>query len=223
MIAVLFMIGSACFALGSVPAYLDRVGERADAWTFVVGAVFFTSASFAQLLQAQTPAMTAADDRSQHVRTPVRWWAWLPHDRGWLAAATQFPGTLCFNVSTIAALATYSTAQAEDHHVWRPDVYGSTLFLVSSAYAVAALGRSPLVHQLRTLPGGIAWLNMLGSILFGLSAIGAFVLPDGSAVDDAVAVGGTLLGAVCFLLGAALMFPAWSRAVRLPLTRGEPT
>lgn len=217
------MVGSACFVLGSVPAYVDGVGQHADAWTFVVGAVFFTAASFAQLIQAQTPAMTAADARSQHVRAPARWWAWLPHERSWLAAATQLPGTICFNVSTIAALATYATVQAEDHHVWRPDVYGSTLFLISSAYAVAALDRSPFVHQLRTLPGAIAWLNMLGSILFGLSAIGAYVLPDGSAVDDVAAVGGTLLGAACFLAGAALMFPAWTRAVRPPLTPGETT
>lgn len=204
------MIGSACFVVGSVPAYLDAVGAQADAWTYVVGAVFFTSASFCQLLQAQTPAMTAADELSQHRRTPVRWWAWLPHDRGWMAAATQFPGTLCFNVSTIAALATYTSTQAENQHVWRPDVFGSTLFLVSSWYA------------LRALPGLIPWLNMVGSILFGISAIGAFVLPSGSAVDDAAAVGGTLLGAACFFAGAALMLPAWSRAVRHSPPEGEP-
>jgi hypothetical protein len=220
---VLFLIGSACFVLGSVPAYVDRVGERVDAWTFVIGAVFFTSASLAQLLQAQTPAMTDVDVHSQHRRAPVRWWAWRPHDRAWLAAATQLPGTVCFNVSTIAALATYSTAHDENHHVWRPDVYGSTLFLVSSTYAVLALGRSSFAVQLRTLPGGIAWLNLLGSVAFGISAVGAYVLPDGSAVDDVAAVGGTLLGAACFLAGAALMFPAWSRAVRLPRPQGEPT
>ena len=222
-IAVLFMIGSACFVVGSVPAYVDAVGTHADAWTYVVGAVFFTSASFCQLLQSQTPAMVTSDASRQHVRTPVRWWAWLPHDRGWLAAVTQFPGTVCFNVSTIAALVAYASAQAEDRHVWRPDLYGSTLFLVSSTYAVAALGRSSFRAQLRTLPGGIAWLNMLGSILFGLSAYGSYVLPDGSAVDDALAVGGTLLGAVCFFVGAALMFPAWHHSVAVPSPEGEPT
>jgi hypothetical protein len=219
---VLFLIGSACFVVGSVPAYVDLVGGSADAVTFVVGAVFFTSASLAQLLQAQTPAMTDVDVHSQHRPTAVRWWSWRPHDRAWLAAATQFPGTLCFNVSTVAALATYSTAHDENHHVWRPDVYGSTLFLVSSVYAVLALDRSSFAVQLRTLPGGIAWLNMLGSVLFMLSAVGAYLLPDGSAVDDVAAVGGTLLGAACFLAGAALMFPAWSHAVRLSRPQGEP-
>ena len=215
------MIGSACFVLGSVPAYISAVSERTDAMTYVIGAVFFTSASFCQLLQANTPAMTAVDERSQREPTPVRWWAWLPHDKAWLAAATQFPGTVFFNITTTAALVTYSSTRAEDQHVWRPDVFGSTLFLVSSWYAVLALGRSSFASQLRTLPGGIAWVNMLGSILFGISAVGAYVLPDGSTVDEVAAIGGTLLGAVCFFAGAALMFPAWKHAVRQPSIQGE--
>jgi hypothetical protein len=69
------MVGSACFVLGSVPAYISAVSTRTDAMTYVVGAVFFTSASFCQLLQANTPAMTAVDEQSQYQRTPVRWWA----------------------------------------------------------------------------------------------------------------------------------------------------
>ncbi len=107
--------------------------------------------------------------------------------------------------------------------MWRPDVFGSTLFLISSWYAVRALGRTSFASQLRSLPGQIAWLNMLGSILFGISALGAFVLPTGSAVDEAADIGGTLLGAACFLAGAALMFPAWKRAVRQPSIQGEAT
>ena len=57
-IACLFIVGSSLFGLGSVPGYVNVVGEAADSITYFVGSVFFTSASFAQLLQAQTPAMT---------------------------------------------------------------------------------------------------------------------------------------------------------------------
>ena len=53
-IAWLFMIGSACFALGTVPAYASAVGATADAITFFIGSLFFTSASFSQLVQAQS-------------------------------------------------------------------------------------------------------------------------------------------------------------------------
>ena len=71
----------------------------------------------------------------------MRWRAWLPHDRSWLAAATQFPGTLFFNATTFWAMAQGLSPGRYDRVVWRPDFFGSVLFLVSSAFAVVALGR----------------------------------------------------------------------------------
>jgi hypothetical protein len=213
-IAWLFMIGSSCFVLGSVPAYVNAVGGVADAVTYFVGSIFFTSASFAQLLQAQTPAMTEVDARQQHVPRPVVVRAWLAKDRNWLAAITQFPGTLFFNVSTLAALAINATAQQQDRHVWRPDFFGSTLFLVASAFGILALGGRFLSFQARSLPWWIAWVNMIGSVLFMGSALASYVLPTtGELINSRFSIVGTLLGAVCFLIGAALMLPAWRTAV----------
>lgn len=212
-ISWLFMIGSACFVLGSVPAYIDAVGGTIDSVTYFVGSLCFTAASFAQLVQAQSSEMTGVDEQHQHVKAPVRFWARLPHDRNWLAAVTQFPGTLFFNVSTLAALAHNATVQQENRRVWRPDFYGSMLFLVASAFAILALGRF-LSYQPRFLPWRIAWLNMVGSVFFMASALASYVLPStGEMIDVPVSVAGTLLGAVCFLVGAALMLPAWTRAV----------
>ncbi len=213
-IAWLFIIGSALFALGSVPAYLNAVGATADSVTYFVGSIFFTAASFAQLLQAQTPAMTEVEADSQLQRAPVRFWAPRPHDRNWLAAIAQFPGTLFFNISTLAALAHNATAHEQDRRIWRPDFYGSTLFLVASVFAILALGRS-LSPRSRSFPWWIAWLNMLGSILFMASALASFVLPKtGELINSRISIMGTLLGALCFLIGAILMFPAWRHAVR---------
>jgi len=219
-IAWLFMVGSACFVLGSVPAYADAVGGSADSLTYFVGSLFFTSASLSQLLQAQTPATIDVDEHSQHDRVPLRVWAWLPHDRGWLAAATQFPGTLFFNVSTGVALAHNLTVRQEDEHVWRPDVFGSTLFLVSSAYAILALGEGFWTYRPSSTTWRIAWLNMVGSVLFMVSGLASYVLPStGDLVDNRWSIIGTLLGAVCFLVGAALMRGVWMNAVRTPRTR----
>jgi hypothetical protein len=213
-VAWLFMIGSACFVLGSVPAYVDAVGGTADAVTYFVGSIFFTAASFGQLLQAQSPAMTAVDAQSQHRPAPIRLFAWNGHDRAWLAAATQFPGTLFFNVSTFAALAHNLSVREEDEHVWRPDFFGSTLFLVASAYAIAALGGRILRVEVRSVAWWIAWLNMLGSVLFMASALAGYVVPEsGQLISSSVSILGTLLGALCFLVGAALMFGAWRQAV----------
>jgi hypothetical protein len=70
----------------------------------------------------------------------VRLWAWLPHDRNWLAAITQFPGTLSFNISTLAALVHNATVKQEDRRVWWPDLFG-TLFLIASVFGILAVGR----------------------------------------------------------------------------------
>jgi hypothetical protein len=212
-LASLFAVGSTCFALGCVQAYDDLVGDTAVDVTFFVGSLFFTSASLLQLLQSQSPAMLGVDEVQQHERRPLRLLAWLPHDRGWCAAATQFPGTLFFNVSTFAALAHNATVQEVDRHVWRPDVYGSILFLVASGFAILALGRV-LRFAPRSVDWWIAWVNMLGSVLFMWSAIGSFDVPGtGELLDESASVAGTLWGAVCFLVGALLVFPAWRRAV----------
>ena len=44
-ISGLFAVGSICFALGALPAYLDAVSARADGLTFFIGSIFFTCAS----------------------------------------------------------------------------------------------------------------------------------------------------------------------------------
>jgi hypothetical protein len=213
-IAWLFIIGSALFVLGSVPAYVNAVGADADGVTYFVGSIFFTAASFSQLLQAQTPAMTDVDRDSQHQRMPVRLKAWLPHDRNWLAAIVQFPGTLYFNVSTLAALVHNATVQQENRRIWRPDIFGSTLFLVASVFAILAIGRF-LSFRPRSFPWWIAWLNMIGSILFMASALASYVVPStGEFINSRVSIAGTGFGALCFLLGAIVMFPAWRHAVQ---------
>ncbi len=215
LIAILFMIGSACFALGTIPAYVSAVGGTADAVTYFVGSIFFTSASFSQLLQSQSPSMSPdiGGDDSSAAAIVVR--AWLPHNRGWLAAATQFPGTLAFNVSTAFAISSALTASQAHRLVWAPDFVGSILFLVSSGFAILAVGRvmelEPEMYSWK-----VAWLNMIGSIFFMLSALAGLVLPHAAReIDPRWASLGTFLGAICFFVGAAMMFPEWGQARRI--------
>jgi hypothetical protein len=206
------MIGSFGFALGSTGAYAEAVGPTPDAITFFVASIFFTLASFLQLVQSQSPAMAATGTYRDDERRRLRFFAWLPHDRGWLAAAIQFPGTLFFNGTTFWAVTVAMTNSQYDSVVWRPDFYGSVLFLVSSAFAILALGRV-LSWRPRTAAWWVAWLNMIGSVAFMASAIGAFVIPRTDApVDLTLADRGTWLGAVCFFVGALLAIPAWRQA-----------
>jgi hypothetical protein len=221
-IAWLFMVGSACFVLGSVPAWVNAVGGWADGVTYFVGSIFFTSASACQLVQAQSPDTTGVDARTQHVPARVRLLGWLPHDRNWLAAATQFPGTVFFNVSTLAAITHNASAAEADRYVWRPDLFGSILFLVASTYGILAVSGRFLAVDTASMPWRIAWVNMLGSVLFMASALASYVLPSSDEVlDTRISVAGTLFGAVCFFVGAALMLPAWRRSLE-PSPAGHP-
>jgi hypothetical protein len=176
-IASLFMLGASCFVLGAFPAYVHAVGANADAMTFFVGSIFFTSASYCQLVQAQSPGMTGVDDQRQHTRIQALLWAWRPRDKNWLQPRSS-PGR---SSSTSARLRRPAEA---DKHVWRPDFFGSALFLVSSAYAISALGVGFWRPQLRELTWSIAWLNMLGSVAFMASAIASFVLPSTDTLID---------------------------------------
>jgi hypothetical protein len=208
----LFMIGSACFAAGTVPAYATAVGSTADAITFFVGSVFFTAASFGQLLQSQSPDMVSTGTARDEEPQPISFLAWLPSQRAWLAAVAQFPGTLFFNVTTFRAIVTATAASNYDHVVWRPNFFGCILFLISSTLAILAAGRF-LSWRPRSADWRIAWLNMIGSVAFMASAIGALIMPDtGSAVDAHLANNGTFVGAACFFLGALLAIPAWKAA-----------
>ncbi len=221
-IAWLFMAGSACFVVGSVPAYLSATGGWVDGVTYVVGSVFFTCASYGQLVQAQSPGTTGVDEATQRRAVRARLVGWRPRDRAWLAAALQFPGTVFFNISTTAALTHNATAAQSDRYVWRPDLYGSTLFLVSSAVGVLAVSPRFLSVRPESPAWRIAWVNLLGSVLFMGSAIASYVVPSSDEVlDTRIAVAGTFFGAVCFLVGAALMLPAWRRALT-PLTPQTP-
>ena len=183
---LLFIIGSAFFALGSAPGYSSLVPAEVVVVTFFVGSVFFTSAATLQYLGT----------------TDGRLLAWQPADIGWAAALIQLVGTLWFNVNTFAARDPGLDAKAADLRIWTPDYIGSVCFLVSSALAVIALGNPPWRER---RPWRINGLNLLGSIFFMAAAIAAFVLPDTDELLDAtLANSGTFLGALCFLVAARM-------------------
>ena len=43
-----FALGATCFFIGPFPGYAQLVGASADADTFFIGSIFFTSAAFLQ-------------------------------------------------------------------------------------------------------------------------------------------------------------------------------
>jgi hypothetical protein len=138
----------------------------------------------------------------------------------WWATVVQLAGTLFFNASTLFALDAALSAKREDLVVWSPDALGSICFLVASQLAYAEAGHHWISWNPRDAGWRIAALNLLGSILFGLSAIAGWVVPaTGDVLDAALDTSGTFWGAICFLIGAALLLPEARSSAAAPGSR----
>jgi hypothetical protein len=203
-VAALFIVGSACFAVGALPGYSDAAGVHADAMTYFVGSIFFTSASYLQFVQCINTDPVA--DGARHWRR--RLFAIEPRRIDWWATAVQLVGTVFFNFTTFDAFLQGLDARQENLVVWTPDALGSLCFLISSELAYAEAGHGWISWRIRDAGWRIAALNMLGSIFFGISAVAGYVVPStGSVVNAAVDTSGTFWGAVCFLAASMLLIP----------------
>ena len=184
-IGILFAVGSTCFLVGPFPGFVELVGSRIDGIVFFVGSIFFTSAATLQYVDGGL---------------------FRPRGLDWWSNVVQLAGTIFFNISTFDALQTGLDANEYDRLVWTPDARGSVCFLVSGILAYVVVRRARWTRD-----WWIAFVNLLGCIAFGISAVAAYVVPSsGSALDLAGANVFTSLGALCFLIGAVLLLPAQS-------------
>ena len=168
---------------------------------YFIGAWFFTGAGLVQVINSGAVSVAVDYPPGRMVRAE------------WLAASTQSFGTLLFNVSTTSAVAAHTLA-AEKHLVWSPDAGGSVAFLISGVFVIVAYSHDNRLWN----PTDVAWwagqVNMLGCIAFGVSAVGAYITPDGNTVDDVLANTGTFVGAVCFFVASLIVLPMWSTRAR---------
>ena len=185
--AVAFALGSVCFMLAPIPLFSAAAGVVAVNAVFFVGSLFFTAGAVLQQLSVGW-GLGAAEDA-----------------RAWWSSAVQFLGTLFFNLSTGVALVGAASALAHGGTGWRPDAYGSVCFLVSSILGVIVVWRAYGAWAPGVGDWLEGWLGMAGSILFAVSAVGAYIRPPtGAPVDLFWANAGTFAGAACFLAAALL-------------------
>ncbi|BBY16771.1 hypothetical protein [Mycolicibacterium litorale] len=192
----LFAIGSTLFALATVPGFAAIAGAGAANALCFAGSFFFTSAAWLQLTRSRSGSRLE-----------------------WLSAATQFMGTLLFNVSTGAAVWAHAVTE-QRRLVWAPDATGSAAFLVSGVLGIVAVSVTVGWFAPRSRDWQAQWANMVGCVAFGVSALGAFVTPAGVTEDALLANLGTFIGALCFLAAALLVLPrrrARTRRDRSPL------
>jgi hypothetical protein len=202
-IGILFAIGSVCFALGSVPAYANAVGILGDDLTYFIGSIFFTSAGLLQYIETvSTPHKFGGK-----LQDKIKYILFEPQRIDWWSTLIQLIGTLFFNLSTFAAIISFTILQSKVY-VWVPDVYGSICFLIASYLAYSEAGHSFFSFKIKSLPWWIAFINLLGSLAFGVSALGAFTpLTASQPWHPLMMVWGTFIGAVCFFIAAVLLLP----------------
>jgi hypothetical protein len=216
-LGVLFAVGSVCFAVGSFPPYATTVGTNADDLTYFIGSIFFTTAAFLQYYEAAStsPAVDGAPRRGFRSLFQVQY-----HRIDWWASLIQFAGTLWFNRTTFAAWVVGLGASGTHHRIWRPDALGSVCFLVASWLAWAEECHGSFAWHPSKIPWWITFLNLAGSVAFGVSAIASYVKPNGELVSLALTNLGTFVGALCFLAGAILLLP--ERTMTKPVMEHEP-
>lgn len=192
--ATAFVIGGSLFCLGALLAQADLGGPRLAAAVFVAGGVFFTTGGYMSVL------LVANDGGGRW-----RWWSTEPGNLAWGSAVALFVGTLYFGASLLAALIGDLTTAQIHRLVWSPEVVGCVLFLLSGHLALLQLRRERRRGRRNDLDLRIAVVNQLGSALFMVAAIAAFVRPT---TGDELAVGianwSTFAGAACFAAAGAM-------------------
>ena len=206
-IALLFMIGASGFILGSLLFLGGYDNTFVNSAVFFVGSLFFTSAGYSQYYQSINADTVVGRGPQAHVR---KWLAWQPRRIDFWVTFSQFLGTIMFNFNTFDAFLNLGWL-GQDLAIWVPDVVGSILFQISGTLAVVELCHRWWCRRSRSLPWWSTMINFVGCVAFSISALMSFVRPD--PLYDNLAVYATifiLIGAVCFFVGAYLMWPEMS-------------
>ncbi len=197
--ATAFVVGGSLFAIG---AALAQSGASPTLYlsVYMVGGVFFSTGGYASLVQV----VNEPEEPGGMAPSRWRWWSREPRRLAWLSAVALFAGTIVFGINLVDSFIQGLGATAEDRLVWSPDVIGCSLFLISGHLALVGIGGWRFWRR-RDLGWWIVAVNQIGSILFMVSAIAAFVRPS---TGDELAVGlanwGTLTGALCFAVAGAM-------------------
>ncbi len=203
-IGMLFAGGASCFLVASVPAFVDAFGTFRQGLTYFIGSIFFTAAATLQFEQTQSAGVDPGSPATRGTRLRLTFGV---RRIDWWAAVVQLAGTLLFNRSTWFAMSDGESAAGFNRLVWVPDAAGSVCFLVASWLAWAEVCDGVWRWRPTTIGWWVSASNLLGSVAFGMSAVGALAVGDGTALSEGLTTTGTSVGAACFLVGAVLLLP----------------
>ena len=218
---VSFAIGGALFTLGAVLAQWSMSSASTIDLVFLCGGFFFSTGGYACIVQEiNSPRSIDADGSLAETRW--RWWAYEPMRPGWVSAFVLFVGTLAFAISLVDVFLSSLSTKQQDHLIWAPEMIGCVLFLVSGHVAIEEICHG----RFRLMPRSLGWwvvaVNQLGSILFFVSGLAAYVRPaTDEVINTDIMNWGTALGAFCFsAAGIAQLFERPEKPVKPPAMVG---
>ena len=200
-----FTVGGSLFALGAAVAQLGSGDAATAASIYFVGGIFFSMGAYASLLGAIN-APRSVDADGALAAEPWRWWSYEPSRIDWLSTFVLFAGTLAFGISLVDSFIDGLSTHGVNRLIWRPEVVGCVLFLLSGHLAMAEICHRfrPCLRR-RELGWAIVAINQVGSILFMISALAAFTRPETmNEVSVDIANWGTFTGALCFAIGGVM-------------------
>jgi hypothetical protein len=207
-ISILFMLGSALFAIGAALSFSPTVPTNMSSSIFFAGSLFFTSAAYLQFFESINVERSPEPEGNRNKHHYFRIIAWEPDRIDWWSTSTQLVGTILFNFNTFDTFLRGLSAVEQDLVIWTPDTLGSILFLVSSVFACMEVAHALNSWWPRNLSWWIVSVNLMGSIAFGISAMAAFVLPTTDQLFNVFSANlFTFIGGVCFFVGAFLLLP----------------
>ncbi len=217
---VSFFLGGGLFTLGALLAQYEAASVVVIDWTFLIGGFWFSTGAYAALVQEINSPRRIGSDGSLVARR-WRWWAYEPLRPGWVCAFVLFCGTLAFAISLVDAFLQDLTGPQVNRLIWAPEMVGCVMFLVSGHIGIIEVCHGRFRLKVSDLGWWIVVVNQIGSWLFMLSGLAAFVRP---ATGDVISVWminwGTALGAACFsAAGVAQLFER--PAVPRPATVGS--
>jgi hypothetical protein len=180
--ATAFVVGGSLFAVGAVLSQADIGEPRLAAGVYLAGGVFFSTGGYFSILLVRGKAALEQ-----------------------LSALVLFVGTLVFAINLLDSLIGDLSPAQYDRLVWSPDMVGCALFLVSGHLAMVKISGSWLpCWRPRDPEWRIVAVNQLGSVLFMVSAVAAFVRAEGDMIAVGLANWGTLTGALCFAIAGVM-------------------
>jgi hypothetical protein len=224
-VPVSFIVGSVLFILGAVASLVPSAfgGDKtvmslvAEA-LYTVGALLYTAAVYAQILESLNEDDRIAANGSSQPPESWRWVGFKPRDLGFVWAFVFLIGAVIFNYETIAALLSTAHLIPEEVGLWWTSLIGGLFFLLAAVLQTFEAGHGYFPKTLRNVSWWVGAMFVLGSIGFTVGAVPGFSVTgpfqaEGEPGASIVKIG-FLFGGIAFLIGSWLMLPELDKEMR---------